>query len=406
MFHKSAAVRSEVSLDVLPNLSDAGLETEVLLRRMVDACASSLAVLDESGKILYVSRAWRLSGEQNASAKRDGKGLDQLGHYREASPTVFPQTDALAEDIQRILDNRQREFHRECSSAGPRGARWFLVHAARLDLPESGGFRILLTREDITRRRQAEEELRTLGGRLIKAQEEERSRIARELHDDLNQRMVILAIELDRLRKKIPKAQSDLATDLKQLSINAQEISSEIHQLSYRLHPSKLDHLGLAVALKSLCEELAQNQDLKIEFQQIGFPATIPQDITLCIFRIAQESLRNVIKHSGARNARVLLRKTSQVLHLSISDSGCGFETESPASTRGLGFISMRERLRLVGGDISIRSQPSRGTKIDVMVHLNKAQEPSPDRGRQIDTPGIPGSLTQSVFALDEWRKS
>jgi signal transduction histidine kinase len=384
MIHKLAAVTSEGGVAVRPNsFRDTAFKTEVLLQRMVDACASSLAVLDESGKILYASRAWRLSGEQNASEKRDGNVLNNLGTFKEAPPTLFPQTDALAEDIQRILENRQIEFHRECSSTGSHGTRWFLVHAARLDLPESGGFRVLLTREEITRRRQAEEELRNLGGRLIRAQEEERSRIARELHDDLNQRMAILAIELDLLRQKIP-AQADLTTLVDQLQTNAQEISSEIHRLSYRLHPSKLDHLGLAVALESLCAELSQNHEITIEFEQIGFPATISQDITLCVFRIAQESLRNVIKHSGARNARVLLRKASQVLHLSISDSGCGFDIDSPASTKGLGFISMKERLRLVDGHISVRSQPSRGTNIDVMVLLSDRQSYQDAANRRI----------------------
>ena len=263
MIHKSVTVASQVSLGMPPNPSkDAAFKTEVFLQRMVEACASNLAVLDESGRILYASRAWRLSGEQVVlSENPDGLGLEHFGTDRESSVTVFPQTDALAEDIQRILDNRQREFHREYSCSGAVGARWFLVHAARLDLPESGGFRILLTREDITRRRQAEEELRNLGGRLIKAQEEERSRVARELHDNLNQRMAILAIELDQLRQKIPKSQAALTVHVEQLWTNVKEISSEIHQLSYRLHPSKLDHLGLAAALESLCEELSQHQD-------------------------------------------------------------------------------------------------------------------------------------------------
>ncbi|MCM3901353.1 MAG: PAS domain-containing sensor histidine kinase [Pyrinomonadaceae bacterium] len=376
MIHKSVVVTSQVSLGMPPNASkDAAFKTDVFLQRMVEACASNLAVLDESGKILYASRAWRVSGEQNAlSENPDGLGLKHFGTDSESSVTVFPQTDALAEDIRRILDNRQREFHREYSCSGSRGARWFLVHAARLDLPESGGFRILLTREDTTRRRQAEEELRNLGGRLIKAQEEERSRVARELHDNLSQRMAILAIELDQLRQKIPKSQAALTVHVEQLWTNVQEISSEIHQLSYRLHPSKLDHLGLAAALESLCEELSQHQEIEIEFQQHGFPAILPQDITLCVFRIVQESLRNVIKHSGARDARVVLKKTTQAIHLRVSDSGCGFDIESPESTKGLGFVSMRERLRLVGGHISIRSQPSRGTHIAVLVPLNSRQ--------------------------------
>lgn len=347
-----------------------GLRTEVFLQRLVDACASNLAVLDESGAILYASRAWLLSSEQDAlAAKTDGLGLRYLG-TQAGSATVPPEMLALATDIQRILDHREREFRREYSCRGSVGSRWFLVHAARLDLPEPGSFRVFVTREDVTRRRRAEEELRNLGGRLIRAQEDERSRIARELHDDLNQQLAILGIELDQLRQKMPQDQTDLIARAQKLLTRTQEISSEVHRLSYQLHPSKLDHLGLAAALESLCQEISQHQDIEIEFHQDGFPVFLSPDITLCVFRIAQEALRNVTKHSGAGEARVTLRKTLQSIHLRVSDNGCGFDTDSPRITKGLGFISMRERLRLVGGEISIRSQARSGTQIDVLVPL------------------------------------
>jgi len=369
MIPKLSAVSAEGSLPTLPNSSrDAAVRTDLLLQRMVDACASNLAVLDELGNILFASRAWQLSSEHDAqSAKLNEQGITDPEYFKGAVQ-VFPMTDALAEDIQRLLNNRQREFHRECSYTGAYGEKWFMVHAARLNLPESGGFRILITRDDVTRRRQAEEELRNLGGRLITAQEQERSRIAGELHDDLNQRMAILAIEIDRLRSRVPDAQSDLIESLEQLSFRVEEISADIHRLSYRLHPSKLDHLDLAVALNGLCEELSQHGKIEIHFEQQGFPAVVPKEITLCVFRIAQETLRNAIKHSGARSAQVRLKKTSQAIHLQVSDNGCGFDPESPDRKNGLGFISMRERLRLVDGNIFVLSQPSLGTQIDVLV--------------------------------------
>lgn len=223
---------------------------------------------------------------------------------------------------------------------------------------------------DITERKQTEEALRDLSGRLITAQEEERRRIARELHDDLNQRMALLSIELEQLGQKMPEKESDLRRRIQNLRTNAQEISTEIHRLSYQLHPFKLDHLGLAAALKSFCEEISASQGLKIEFHYKGFPATLPADVTLSVFRIAQESLRNVTKHSGARRAQVVLDKTDAAVRLTVSDAGGGFDTGSGTMKRGLGFISMRERLRLVGGEISIHSQPGRGTRIDVLVPL------------------------------------
>src|SRR5205085_7916487 len=127
---------------------------------------------------------------------------------------------------------------------------------------------------------------------------EERKRFARELHDDLNQRVALLSIELEQLGQRIQK-QGDVSQMILGLQIKAQEISADIHRLSYRLHPSKLDHLGLAAAARSLCQELSDNGKINIEFHQTGFPATLPRDVSLCVFRIAQETLRNCLKHSG-----------------------------------------------------------------------------------------------------------
>jgi PAS domain S-box-containing protein len=220
---------------------------------------------------------------------------------------------------------------------------------------------------DITERKRTEEALVNLSGRLINAQEEERKRIARELHDDLNQRMALLSIELEQLSQRMQKPRN-LRPLVHSLQTKAQEISAEIHRLSYRLHPSKLDHLGLAAAVESLCDELSGSCKLKVESRQTGLPAYVPKDVRLCLFRIVQESLRNCVKHSGALRARVVLEGAAGGLRLSVSDDGCGFDTESGALERGLGFTSMRERLRLVGGRLQIYSRPSRGTRIEIWV--------------------------------------
>lgn len=224
---------------------------------------------------------------------------------------------------------------------------------------------------DITERKSAEQALRELGGRLIAAQEEERSRIARELHDDLNQRMALLSIELEQLRQDIEKPVT-LRKRIKALQKQTHAISTDIHRLSYQLHPSKLDHLGLGAAVKSLCDELSKTGNVKIEVRQQGFPTTLPRDITLSVFRVAQEALRNCVKHSGANAAQVVLEKMDTALRLSISDNGCGFDAKSPKLRQGLGFISMQERINLVDGDITIYSQPQRGTRIEVSVPLRR----------------------------------
>jgi PAS domain S-box-containing protein len=221
---------------------------------------------------------------------------------------------------------------------------------------------------DITENKQTEAALTDMSGRIISAQEDERRRVARELHDDLNQRMALLSIELEQLGQM--KEPSDLHARLGNLQNQAQEISADIHRISYKLHPSKLDHLGLAAAVKSLCQELSTKGGIEIEFQQSGFPANLPKDVTLCVFRIAQEALRNCLKHSGASTARVKLERTEKEILLSVSDNGCGFDTESAAMTKGLGFTSMRERLRIVGGEIRIHSQTMHGTLIEVSVPM------------------------------------
>jgi len=226
---------------------------------------------------------------------------------------------------------------------------------------------------DITERKRTEEALINLSGRLINAQEEERKRIARELHDDLNQRMALLSIELEQLSQKAQKPRS-LRPLVHSLKTKAQEISAEIHRISYRLHPSKLDHLGLAAAVESLCEEFSRGCKLKVNFRQTGFPRNVPKDIRLCLFRITQESLRNCVKHSGARHARVVLEGAKGAVRLFVNDDGCGFDTESGALERGLGFTSMRERLRLVGGRLNICSRPFGGTRVEIAVPL-KGQE-------------------------------
>ncbi|MFL6228110.1 MAG: sensor histidine kinase, partial [Pyrinomonadaceae bacterium] len=162
------------------------------------------------------------------------------------------------------------------------------------------------------------------------------------------------------------------------LQQKAREISAEIHRLSYRLHPSKLDHLGLAAAVESLCEELSATCPIKIELHRTAFPASIPKDVSLCVFRIAQEALRNCIKHSGALNARVVLENTGVAVRLSVSDDGCGFDPKSEALKKGLGFTSMRERLRLVGGELRIYSQPLCGTRLEISVPLKAGAEKNP----------------------------
>ena len=218
--------------------------------------------------------------------------------------------------------------------------------------------------------------MRDLSGRLINAQEEERSRVARELHDDLSQRMALLSIELEQLSDAM-SVSAKVRRRFESLQNQAQEISSDIHRLSYRLHPSKLDHLGLAAALKSLCEQVNASGKIRVYLHQQSFAEMLPKDITLCLFRIAQETLRNAVKHSQAIHVRVIVQQSDGEVRLKVIDDGCGLDKQSPSFAEGLGFVGMRERLRIVGGTLEIHSQLAQGTRIEVAIPLG-GETPAP----------------------------
>jgi signal transduction histidine kinase len=343
---------------------------EKLLQRVVNACAANVVALDETGAVIHASRSWRIFASKSGfSTVEKSYGLDALQGCNETSG-MDGAKNGFSHDVQKIIKGLHAEIEKEYILKGPQSPKWFLVKAAKLDMPGEDSFRILVTLEDITRRKLAEEELRNLGGRLIKAQEEERSRVGRDLHDDLSQRLAIFSMGLEQLRREMPCERDDLTASVVNLMTRAQDLASEVHRLSYQLHPFKLDTLGLSAAIKSLCEEMSDHRDLKIKFQQKGFPAALPPDITLCIFRIAQEALHNIVKHSGAREAKLVLTKTPEAIRLRVVDRGFGFDIEAAKMKKRLGLLSMRERLRLVGGEISIRSRPSAGTQIDVLIPI------------------------------------
>ncbi len=223
---------------------------------------------------------------------------------------------------------------------------------------------------DITERKRAEETLQNLSGRLISAQEEERSRIARELHDDFNQRLALLAVDLERLAGRQLASGGDFSDCLESLLRRTKELSSDVHRLSHQLHPSFLDHLGLVAAIRIFCKELSGQHVIHIELAHHEVPRQLPKDVALCLYRLVQEALRNVIKHSGAQTARVELGGTTDELALQISDTGTGFDPDGVQARRGLGLLSMRERLRPVSGKILVERLEPNGTRIEVRVPI------------------------------------
>jgi PAS domain S-box-containing protein len=222
---------------------------------------------------------------------------------------------------------------------------------------------------DITDLKRSQQEMEELSGRLIHAQEEERRRVARELHDNFGQKLVVLSMELAQHMSNTHNT-PEIEGWLRDLSEKLKEISRAMNVTAHQLHSSHLEVLGLVSAVQGLCHEFARQYGIEAAFSHAGVPSRVPSEIALCLFRVVQEGLQNVAKHSGARTCSVELTGARDGIHLRISDSGVGFDTARLKLKPGLGFISMRERLRLVGGEITVESKPSEGTLLDIRVPL------------------------------------
>ena len=222
---------------------------------------------------------------------------------------------------------------------------------------------------DISERKEREGTLRDLSARLITTQEEERRRIARELHDDINQRLALAATELEHFFGELIGNVPGLAFRAQDIINKINQISGGVHALSLALHPAKLEHLGLKAALRGLCRELSQQKNCEIRFSQDQHEISVSPDVALCLYRVSQEALQNVLKHSGVRTADVRITGRSRQTELVIEDAGKGFDPVSVQTQGGLGLVSMRERLRLVGGELVIQSSFS-GTKVKAIVPI------------------------------------
>jgi len=281
------------------------------------------------------------------------------------------------------LPERWKEIHRRCLAGetlraeedrwdredGTTWLRWDIRPWQNLDGVQGG---ILIFSEDITHRKNAEEALSGMSRKLIEAHEQERTRIGRDLHDDVVQRLALLSIELEAVQQ-VPDAASELRTRIEALRDQATEITNDVQLLSHELHSSKLEYLGIVGATKNFCKEFSERQKVEIDFQSHDLPTALPSEVSLSLFRVLQEALRNATKHSGVKRFEVRLWGSMGEIHLTISDLGAGFDTETAMKGTGLGLTSMQERLRLVGGKLSINSQPKGGTTIQARVPFDSS---------------------------------
>lgn len=225
--------------------------------------------------------------------------------------------------------------------------------------------------------RQAREGLRKLAAKLLHAQEEERRRIAREMHDDWTQRLAVLGIDLAKLEQHLGAPETALPR-LRTMQQQLVDLSEDVHALSRQLHPSILDDLGLVEALRSECASFSRREGIAIDYRPEEIPATLPKEVALCVYRVAQEALRNVAKHAAANKASVTLRATGPEIVLRVEDHGAGFDAAAVRLEPGLGLSSMEERVRLIEAALAITSAPGQGTTVEVRAPL---AQPSPPGG-------------------------
>jgi PAS domain S-box-containing protein len=342
-------------------------ESESRFRHIADAAPVLIWAAGPDKLCTYFNKPWlEFTGRSLELELGDGwaKGV-HASDFRECLATYVESFDARREFK---MEYRLRRFDGEY--------RWIFDNGVPCFDEQNRFLGYIGSCIDITERKQAEATLGDLSGRLLTAQEEERARIARELHDDVSQRMALLQIGLEELEQALPQRAWDLKEKLQAVVNTAVGVSNDIHELSHQLHPSKLETLGLAASLEGLCRELSQQRKLQVRFVEAAPHGEIPRDVTLCLFRIAQEALWNASKHSEAVEARVELRGDGQQIELSITDDGIGFDSEGMGRNLGIGLRSMQERVRLVGGRLKIESNFGAGTKIYAAVPVqNKASK-------------------------------
>jgi len=348
-----AASEADARLEALRQ-SEAKFKTAFLTS--VDACY--IGTLHD-GRILEINAAF--------------EGL--FGYSREEAIGRTSQELGLWVDYGDRLRMRERllsvGFVKEMETRGRRkGGAQFECSVSTTALHLLGVECVIGVVRDETERKHTEQALRDLTGRLIEAQETERARLARQLHDDFSQRLALLAVNLHLLRGALPETAAKLREAVNGLHAGVQELARDVRRMSQDLHPARLEQLGLVSAVRGLCADLSASRGLPIRCDARDVPLDLPGDVALCLYRVAQEALQNVIRHASAGSALVELTGGTEDVRLAVTDDGRGFD---PAATRrkdALGLANMRERMRSISGRLTIESRPGRGTRVEVRAPL------------------------------------
>ena len=361
-------------------------ESEDRFRRMADAMPVSVWMSDADGACIYLNKQW-LEHTGRTLEEEAGEGWLE---------SVHPDDRPAAMDSYLRAFHSRRHYRSEYRLRRHDNTYAWMYDTGTPRYGSDGTFHGYVgSCLDITQQKEAEQLLRDLSHRLMRAQDEERRRIARELHDHLSQQLALLAVDLQQLVIR-PRPVHEAVPTLQDAWRRTTEIASDVHAISHRLHPSKMEALGLVGTAQGHCNDVSR-QSLPVHFHHEDVPSGLPPDRALGVFRVLEEALSNVVRHSGATEARVNLTGTPTHLILRIADNGNGF-VETGRTPTGLGLVSMRERLQLLEGTLNISSIPAKGTVVEARVPLPRSRDlrrptdPATDGAAVVDS--LPSRVT------------
>ena len=357
--------------------------SDAFARAVLNSLASHVCVLDRQGVILRTNDAWKTFARYDSARLFSlvDEGQNYLEICRRARAEGEPGAALILEGVEAVLGGSQASFSAEYACHAPEEERWFLMRVTPLKGAKGakGAKGVVISHLNISDRvrmaRSLEHhilllgkksrELESLAGKLIQAQEQERERIARELHDDFNQRLAALSVELESLERAPIAPPEPVARQLAVIRGMTGRLSDDLHDLAYKLHPSLLEHVGLEVASRDHIAEFTKRTGLPVMFIVHEAPERLLPEVATNLFRVMQESLQNVFKHAQATHITVRLIGSPKGIGLSVSDNGKGFDPDCNQGQRaGLGVVSMQERARLLGGVLRIHSRVADGTKV------------------------------------------
>ena len=347
-------------------------ESEATTRALLETAAQAILAADHTGRIVSANRmASNMFGRHPQELV--GRSIDTLIPARLRGPHALHFAEFVSHPKTRPMGAGLELFGlRSDGSEFPIEVSLSCVETSRGPLAVSFVSDITGRKQAETALRNSEQQLRALAGSLLTAQEDERRRLARELHDDVTQRLAFLSIELGKLAGEIPESLEQTRARIRALQSQTLRASTEVRRLSHGLHSSVIEDFGLSVALEEFCDEFARTQGIHVKFEGLVEDSALDAASATCLYRVAQESLRNAVNHGHATQIQVELVLSADRIQLQVTDNGAGFSSSGARAGTGLGVISMRERVRLVGGMLALSSEPGQGTRVTAWVPLRR----------------------------------